>query len=425
MKKMILIVLALMSFTACNKTESNQAAEGHEQGNGYEDHDSYANDYTSWVSGRDSEIKYCFTVSPNFGADAQTIQQTLSEAFKTWADYIAEKNVNKYLEKYYRARYENQMEWPAYKDYVVQLLMPTKSKLLPSCDGSQNIHFRFGTEDSFVIEQKKFHKGVAFTAKSKEIWEQPNGSHQGVVWLKEADPQGTYTGVDWTKPYRLLSVLIHEVGHTYGLSEIPGTIMSADIFNLFGPTKETPEYHDYLTRIDHTLQVFAPYSIEDNLAPYEGRMAYTEAFKYPTKSDSELALEAAENFKLITGQDAQGKIKAQFKYPVITISDEVNTYQINIINLGKQISTSRLNNSFSTNYFWKHTDEADGTIYSIAGYNFLYQMANSQTAEIVTPTGIKLPIIIEQNMDEKLIISYLMNGERRALIATYSSFWFF
>ena len=259
---------------------------GHEQGNGT---DNVPEGFGgAWVLGDNSEIKYCLEVGPEFGSDINSVKRDIQKAFSTWKQYIQSKRINENIEN----NFLENLKYGSYPDGGAPAGLVEKSKLfrlattstlMSSCNGSENIKFYFGIEDELVTNLKKnYFNPTAFSFRNE--YDSYSGKGKGLIWLAKRGALGQHKGSypDWSLPNRVLGVLLHELGHFYGVGHIEGTIMQENMFGLLLKpewTSEEQEVIEYkMSHIDHEQELFLP-KLEENTSSYEGKMAFRTRVK--------------------------------------------------------------------------------------------------------------------------------------------------
>lgn len=419
--KLISIALTLLLFSGCQKNDSHQGSAplqtksfGHEQGNATDNPPSGFGG--AWMLGDENIINYCYIIAPDFGADVDTIKNELQTAFGLWKTYITVKKVNEALEKaYISSQKYNPYPLPESEllERAKKFRLSTRSNILSSCDGTENVKFYFGTEDDDVtlIKQSYFNP-TAFAHRVQ--FDEITGVGHGFIWLSQQGGLGPNIGnyPDWSQKNRLRGVLVHEIGHFYGVGHIEGTIMQENMFGLLLKPDRTSMHQDIIeykmAHIDHEKELYYP-QFEENEHTYQGQMSLSGK-----KND----LEANANFELMTGQKANGPVVAQFLKRKLTISDSLAKYDFEILfdehatfDFGKAI--------FNGNREWKDT----GIDHQIGAGMNLPHASLSAVGEVQTKNGAKLPVVLEVNMNFSSVQIYtIVGGHKTALmISNYLS----
>lgn len=386
---------------------------GHEQGNGTDNVP--AGFGGAWVLGDNNEIKYCLEVGSAFGVDLNSIKHDLQRAFSIWKQYIISKRINENLEINFldSLNYGGYPEGQAPAGLVEKsklFRLTTTSTLMSSCDGSENIKFYFGIEDELVASLKKsYFNPTAFSFRSE--YDSYSGKGKGLIWLAKKGSLGQNKGnyPDWSLPNRVLGVLLHELGHFYGVGHIEGTIMQENMFGLLLKpewTSEEQEVIEYkMSHIDHELELFLP-KLEENNSSYEGGMTFSTRVKPEI-----IQPEVDENFEFITGKRPVGTVVSKFLNQKIIISDAQSNYEFDITTDSHSNSAGK--GIFSVERNW----ETDGTFSQVGAVFSLSHRSMITIGQIETRTGLKIPILIQQNVGiTPFRISYIKDGTEKALM---------
>lgn len=401
-------------------TESkNLKSEGHEQGNGV---DNLPYDYSdAWFSG-DVTVNYCVEIANDFGLPEKTVLDNVQSAFKKWKDYIGSNKINEQMLRNALSSLE-----PNEQDKAKDLVAFTKTNLLQSCDGHEDVKFYFGTEDKAVSEAKKAH--VDPTAFAQNIFRDVyTGKGKGFVWIakqasltkdwmKEAYP-------DWSLPNALLGILTHEIGHIYGIGHIEGTIMDPvlGIFLRKNTLGFLPE--DFrqraLKEIDFKKQLFTP-SIMSDLRSYEGQMTITAMYfcrplscplnSYdPVKVDQEIT----ENFQYIVGRVPVGTVTSSYFQGKLKLVDAISVSEFNLaIDFDQLPSVGSRQSIFKFSRAWPF-EKRHG--YLAASGGSVEHEEVSYLGSLTKQDGTEVTIMIEQNNYGPFSIFYINKGKKKALL---------
>lgn len=233
-------------------------------------------DSAAWFLGAGKKIRTCFVRSPDFqSVDAEA---ALTTAFATWKKYIA-------------ARAD---------DFKAPFTLATDPELMPACDGTEDLKIYLGVQSPEVLAaQAQYNSPMAFAQRTS--YSLKTGWGKGFIWIAN----NPVTPIVWTRPYALLGIMLHELGHVLGCGHIEGTIMTEYIAALAQRTMATDftdsEGKATLASIDNRVQ------LSTCSACVHG--------KYTGRVTDEGAAQARATFKLFAGRNAVGKIRAEFPIP--------------------------------------------------------------------------------------------------------------
>lgn len=302
MKKLSLLMLSIFTvvscalFVACGSGGSNGAvnpagqtiiAEGQDRGNGGETTDPkrgsawFAEDTKHSVSGKAQKkvVQYCIIASPDFPITIAILKPKVQTAVSEWIRYL----------KTHRVFEDGAFEKRLTLDWVES----------QSCDHS-DLKFSFGESDP-ATEVASRNLNQPWSMALRTSYDAENTWSKGVVWF--AKP-GIYTETsgatypNWNLSFSIEALLLHEIGHVFGVGHVDGTIMAEDIvssvkfLNLSDPSRRERQ----LTQIDQEFEVIPCYSCNANDLAYRGRLG-------------NFGVEAR-NFDALTGRRPRGKIES-------------------------------------------------------------------------------------------------------------------
>lgn len=276
-KTLVLTALISTSLLSCSKQTTPAGdigagavvANGQERGNGT-DYRSLE-DRSAWFVDANRVFTYCAKIDPAFGVAEDKSLAIISDALQNWADYHSERSWHKTL--------------------------ATKSRFEPSCSDSTDLVFLLGTKLP-KGEASDQHVGLAV----KKAYDKKAGWGQGYVWIA-AEGSVPAEGEDgpypnWQETDSLKAVLLHEIGHVYGVDHVEGTIMRADASEYgFGvDPSELPIQIDgdnilVLPSAGIVGSLGVPESSLDGMGPFQGG-------------------DVEQNFELLTGRKPVGKVIA-------------------------------------------------------------------------------------------------------------------
>jgi hypothetical protein len=184
------------------------AKAGTELGNGMDNYPLHAG--AAWFLGEKRTIQACVNLDKNFGMAKAEVIKDIENAFQMWVDYINFRRI----------------------DLIsINGMYPYAKKLTlnPNCAGNEDLVFELGTRSKIINEARsKLENPTAFSYRTmfdmKEAWS------LGLIWVIEnygIDANKNFP--DWAKTYHFKSVILHELGHIFGVPHVPGTIMAQDL----------------------------------------------------------------------------------------------------------------------------------------------------------------------------------------------------
>ena len=303
---------------------------------------------TAWYTGT-KEIQYCIEVTTKFGFSAVELQQNFESAAETWKRYILDRRI--------------QTELPQVNRLNLNL------RYVGTCKGHEALRLYFGSEPTEVIEaKKKFEKPYALAI--RESYDLPTGMGKGFIWFAmpgSVFPLGGDTGFpNWTKPYTLHGMMLHELGHVLGVGHLEGTIMRESMMSWMQLMDSNEAWtqsrgKSVLTSIDDIkILFFRPYLSLD----IEGRFSYN-------KDPNETKL----IFRTFMGRDPLGPVRVTFSIGtsmklVISDAKEKSAFEISSPDDTKKYFLL-LRNIFGVYYQGKYPTVESLSAIGLSGVGFL------------------------------------------------------
>lgn len=281
---MSLLVIACDSTSQSGNTAKNLInSEAQERGNGSDYITSEG--HAAWFSGQGKVFSYCVKTAPAFGMTEQDAKLVIDEAITMWRDYARER---------------------APDSQVV-----FTGRLESHCSQNTDLVFDLGSKQANTTKDVQ-HLGLAIRknidAKTKwskgTIWI----AAQGSIELDEIDSTVTKTFPDWSEKNALRAVVLHELGHVFGVEHIELTVMDEKLAHRLAWTLESPfspfkEYRDkFLSGIDGYQAVLSPKVQVGSLG-----LPADKRFKDACAGNE------VDNFELLTGRKPVGKITASLQ----------------------------------------------------------------------------------------------------------------
>jgi len=262
-------------------------------------------DGSAWFYQHHRTLKICYKVEKAFEkiVPRARIVYSIQSAFDTWNDYLKAKDIRP------RAGAE---------------FYPQNIDIASSCKGDEDLVFKFGTMDKQVTEYvKKYSRPVSFAVRTSydavQLW------GKGFVWIAPQEFLG-YDHMagkrfpDWSVPDTVEGALLHEVGHIYGNAHVSGTIMDEEFARglKIGASPLAAEVRQKTLRQIDQRRELRVCSLCD--------FKQVGVLGSENRENGTIVSKRRDNFKLLTGRDAVGKIKSEFvienKVTQLVVSDD-------------------------------------------------------------------------------------------------------
>lgn len=361
--KTVFGILAVLFF-------SEHVFAGKETGNGT---DIVAQETDSaWFVGKDKDVHYCIVRSPDFSVNLTTIEKEVSDALAKWALYY---NV-KYLDR----------TSPNLPDPLVLATGYYKSE---KCDESTDLTFYFGTTNAEIEKARaKYQKPIGLAEPTS--YDRAKGWGRGFIWIAHEKSIEPWLP-NWQTKNALQGVLLHEIGHVYGVGHIAGTIMSDDYTSLLIAHPDSSE-NRFLAQINHWVEVL-PVTWSGKGIRYYSNLWPSEAAG--GRPDPEL-------FKLLVGRAPEGKITARLKTDETSGKGELrltdndgDTHTYISIDLFERESEMR--RPFGPPVFKVVRDEVKWKGNTYLGRVWANSYSISRFGTMRLPTGEEVTVVIEHN----------------------------
>jgi hypothetical protein len=134
--------------------------------------------------------------------------------------------------------------------------------LVEKCNSKTDLKFYFGYQDTFVknILKGRHSRSVSFAENTSlgASW------NQGVIFVRSENDRSPNVRVPyWSQSDALTTMVLHELGHIFGIDHLPGTVMREDIVNLIEKSSRSFDDLRKIMTINHE------YTIEGNKSIHE------------------------------------------------------------------------------------------------------------------------------------------------------------
>lgn len=193
-------------------------------------------------------VKYCLVVSDKFGVRRDLLERETQNAIVTWKEYFAKKKIEMDVDR--------ERQWPGSSEPYRERSQASRFEL-QACDGSEDLKIYFGVSAPEI--QPYAHKMQDALGFAELVsYDRKQGWGKGFIWIAaQGHLEESYP--DWSLPYAIEGILLHEFGHVLGARHQDGTIMSQEIATYFrkwksgGFTDETRRVH--LTQVDQLVEL--------------------------------------------------------------------------------------------------------------------------------------------------------------------------
>jgi hypothetical protein len=180
--------------------------------------DQVGNKHNPWFLASQQKIQYCVTVDQQtISGDENQIHQLVSQSLEYWRHDF--EKLNKIVSQKFKS--------------MVSLSLPTQGFEEVSCHLRPALRFIFGT-GSLSLDEKKFLSDFDFVAASvRTEYDEISLLGQGLIYIPSDLGPNSFVKFDqverpWEKAGLLKRVLIHEIGHIYGMQHSDFGIMMSD-----------------------------------------------------------------------------------------------------------------------------------------------------------------------------------------------------
>jgi hypothetical protein len=352
-----------------------------------------------------------------FPLDHQIVKAKFTEAMLAWEQYITTRKIND-------VEVDEEID-------PVMLHLVTKFRFQTNCqDADLTLYLGKTTPEIDQIRSQMFDPS-AFAYRQK--YDVETGWGKGLIWLSGVTANGRFP---WDKNdyLNLYGILLHELGHVFGIEHIPGTIMAADFaddiadFEIERGSFYWSFYRYSMTQLDQTDRLV---QARDEFEQFpeadlwlKGSRAEREAFKFLTgrlpSGDATAKVhinKPAPDAQAITGHYTVSDQRGSYQFPVT-----FNMHSLNFSNGGRLVFARY--RYFQTG---EHTSTAeklseDFTLNSLTGYLVKGGLSYALVLEGTTPPYIgftKYPEDMRENAILERVLPYrlqLLHGHESHVI---------
>lgn len=290
--------------------------QGQDRGNGAEDslppHVGGA-----WFVGPEKTVRYCIEVDKDFfRLDEQLLLDSSSEARTFFAIRFVQ--IRNSPTKIVREAIDKWTTWVGTSgDYYYQKRRLATRFIEVPCQPGVDLKFYFGHETPEIESaRREMRHPLAFAYETDVDYKL--GWRKGYIWVSRAGSHPIEFShrffPDWSDEDQLFAIVLHEVGHVFGVDHTEGTIMDADILGRIAGATESASYLDKETKqirrtslrqINQQRMVLFPLDIFFKIHGQLGARILNPkpGEKYPTAS-------ALAIFEELMGRKAMGDIQA-------------------------------------------------------------------------------------------------------------------
>ena len=316
---------------------------------------------SAWFLGT-QEIQYCIQRSPKFVKSEAEINSNFISAVQTWKKYIQDRKVH--------------------SDVSQEIQLNLNYRFTGNCQGTEDLRLIFGIETAEVQKAKKqFQNPYSFAI--RESYDVKNKMGKGFIWFDNEGALFPLAGdvgfPNWSKPYTLHGMMLHELGHVLGIGHVDGTIMSQNMISTLQFMDRTDSEDQkigktLLTHIDHKNILYFNLMSSSQIV-VDGRFTYR---KDDLQKSSEL-------FKLFVDREPVGKVKLKFliETPIrFQIADDKGSYDFVIPSHMKMRHEFVISDSLFKTYFLSE-NSASAYQYSSVGISGIV-FVTSRSGQILT-----------------------------------------
>lgn len=166
---------------------------------------------SAWFLDSEKTVRYCIDREPKFTLSTAEINASIRWALGKWVGYMNMQNLSSRPQAFQLAQ---------------------NFQFVENCSGA-DLTFSFGMQNSQIDRYKAqdFFHPVSFARRTH--YNSKAGWGQGLVWVDSdtqyIDPISKKNIISWKDSVKLKGILLHELGHVFGVGHFDGTIMRQNI----------------------------------------------------------------------------------------------------------------------------------------------------------------------------------------------------
>jgi hypothetical protein len=312
---------------------------------------------SAWFLDSSKTINYCIDRDSKFSLSEAELRSKLDWAFAQWIEYIDEQ--------------ENLKARP------LSLQLARQVQWVENCDNA-DLRFLFGLENETISQYKKqdFFHPVSFARRTQ--YNSRLGWGKGIVWVANDDEFRDLAtdgkSISWTNSLKIKAILLHELGHVFGVGHSDGTIMRANIVESLVGSADAYS----LTHITNIWELISP-----------PQTIWTSGNQY-----HQVGIITAATFLNLIGRSPQGQVSSQWiaDQNKILIQDSLGQYILKV-----SFKFERQAPEQNVARFYAYRKNEDNQIITVNENRDVF----IKIGKLSTVTGGDVNIIVEKNLNDR------------------------